>query len=545
MDILLLLGIAVFFGTLGGKIFQKLKIPQVVGYIVIGLVLGKSFFGIFNDATIEALNPFTSIALGIIGFLIGAELKLDIFKKYGRSIYSILLSEGFFTFFIVCAVVTLITKKLYLGLLFGALASATAPAATVDVLWEYKTRGPLTTTLLAIVALDDALALIIYGFASVFAKSLIVKEHLSVLHSIEMPFIEIGIASLIGITGGYILFRLIKFIRDKERILPFSLGIIILAVGLSNFFKIDLILSSMILGAVLSNLAPKESEEMFGAIKAFSPPIYVLFFAMVGARLDIRLFAQTSIAVLAVVYVATRTFGKMTGAFIGGLIGKAQKTVTRYLGLCLFSQAGVAIGLAISIHHNLSKVSPEAANIGLIVINVIAATTFIVQIIGPPSVKFAVKKAGEIGRDVTESDIIDSYKVSDLMRKDFPVIKEEMPLYSIVETFKHSDSYHICVVDKNKNLLGIISLGELRSTFMEQELDLNNLILAKDIAEPAARVLYAAQPLKEAIEIFRRKELDFLPVLKDAGSQELVGVMHYRSVMKNIDKELLARRGNL
>ena len=189
-------------------------------------------------------------------------------------------------------------------------------------------------------------------------------------------------------------------------------------------------------------------------------------------------------------------------------------------------------------------VGPEAAKIGLVVINVIAATTFIVQIIGPPSVKLGIKKAGEMWRDVTENDIIESYKVGDVMRKDFSVIKEEMPIYSIVDTFKNSDSYHICVVDKNKNLLGIISLGELRSAFMEQELDLNNLVLAGDMAEPATRVLYAGQPLKEAIEIFRRKELDFMPVLKDAASRELVGVTHYRSIMKKIDKELLSRRGN-
>jgi Kef-type K+ transport system membrane component KefB/CBS domain-containing protein len=544
MDILLLLGISIFLGTLGGRIFQKFKIPQVVGYIIIGLILGKSFFGIFHDKIIEALNPFTSIALGIIGFVIGSELKFDVFKKYGCSIYSILLSEGIFTFVVVGTVITLLTQKLYLGLLFGALASATAPAATVDVLWEYKSRGPLTTTLLAIVALDDALALIIYGFASVFAKALILKEHFSILHSIEMPFIEIGTASIIGITGGYALFKLISFIKDKARILPFSLGIIILTAGLSNFFKIDLILSSMILGATLVNLAPKESEEIFSSIKVFSPPIYVLFFIMVGARLDIKLFTQVSIVVIAVFYVLSRTFGKMAGAFLGGIIGRAQKVVTKYLGLCLFSQAGVAIGLAISIYHNLSMVGPEAAEIGLVVINVIAATTFIVQLIGPPSVKLGIKKAGEMWRDVTENDIIESYKVGDVMREDFSVIKEEMPIYSIVDTFKKSDSYHICVVDKNKDFLGIISLGELRSAFMEQELDLNNLVLAGDMAEPATRVLYAGQPLKEAIEIFRRKELDFMPVLKDAASRELVGVTHYRSIMKKIDKELLARRGN-
>ncbi len=545
MDILLLLGIAIFLGTLGGKIFQRLKIPQVVGYIVIGLLLGKSFFGFFQDRIIQTLDPFVSVALGIIGFIIGAELKADIFKKQGRPIYSILFGEGLFAFFTVTILVTLVTKKLYLGLLFGAIASATDPATTVNVLWEYKSKGPLTTTLLAIVALDDALALMIYGFASVFAKSLIMKEHLSILHSIGTPFMEIGISALIGISGGYILFHLIRLIKDKNLILPLSLGVIIAVVGLADFLKVDLILSSMILGVTLINIAPKEGGVVSESIKKFSPPVYILFFVLVGTRLDIKLFAQVSIAVLSVVYVLGRSTGKMLGAFLGGIVGKAQHVVTKYIGLGLFAQAGVAIGLAISVYHNLSKLGPGPTHIGFILINAIVATTFIVQIIGPPCVKLAIQKAGETGRAVTEEDIIESYKVNDLMGKDFDVIKEQTPLYSIVEIFKNSESYHICVVDNDNNLLGIISLGELRVVFHEQEDALDNLVVARDIAEPATTLLYADQPLKEAIDIFRRKELDFMPVLKDPSSRQLVGVMHYRSTMSNIEKELLSRQGNL
>ena len=319
---------------------------------------------------------------------------------------------------------------------------------------------------------------------------------------------------------------------------------IAIAIGLAAHFKVDLILTSLILGFTLTNIAPIESSEIFDAIKRFSTPIYVLFFVFVGARLDFNLIFSTSIGMIAVVYVLSRTFGKMSGSVLGGLIGGAQKSVTKYLGMCLFSQAGVAIGMAISIYQNLSHLGPEAASIGLTIVNVVVATTFVVQLIGPLCVRFAVSKAGEIGRDVNEEDVIDSYVVADLIEKDVPTIQEDAHLDALVEQIKKSESYDFCVVDRQKKLLGTISLGDLRDILLEQEVDLNVLIFAKDIAVPTARVITADRPLKEAIDIFRRKELDFLPVIKDEITHEFVGLIHYREAMAQVHKELLHRRGS-
>jgi len=321
MEILFLVGITMFLGTLGGKFCQHFKVPQVTGYILVGLLLGKHGLRFWSPEMVEQFAPITNLALGMIGFMIGSELKFDVFRKRGRSIYSILFCEVFVTFVVVSFFVTLLTQKLYMGILFGALASATAPAATVDVLWENKARGPLTATLLAIVALDDVFALVIYGFASVIAKSMITKEHFSLIHTIEMPFIDIGIAGIIGVAGAFTLFWLIRFIKDRERILPFSLGVIALAIGLATHFKVDLILSSLILGFTLTNIAPMESTEIFDTIKRVSAPIYVLFFVFVGARLDLALIFSAGIGMIAVVYILSRTFGKMSGSILGGLIG--------------------------------------------------------------------------------------------------------------------------------------------------------------------------------------------------------------------------------
>lgn len=543
MNVLLLLGVGIFFGTLGGRIFQRLKIPQVVGYIIVGLLLGQSFLGVLDIQILDLLDPLVSLALAIIGFLIGSELKIGLFKKYGKTIYSILLGEGLTTFLVVTILVWLLTKKFYFGIILGALASATAPAATVDVLWEYKARGPLTRTLFSIVALDDALALIMYGFASAFSRSLISKEHTSWLYKIEAPFLEIGLALIIGFFGGYLLSKLLGFIKERERILPFSLGVIILVAGISVFWKVDLILSSMVAGFILANLAPLDSKEIFEEIKRFATPIYVIFFVIVGARLDISLFFKAGIATLAIVYVLARTLGKMAGAYLGALIGKAQDAVRKYLGICLFSQAGVAIGLALSIYHNLSQLSPQAEAIGLVIINVITATTFIVQIIGPPAVKFAIQKAGETWRDITEEDIIATHKVSDYMLSAPPLVRQNTPLYHILETFKNSEIYYICVVDAEDKLQGLISLGDLREVFLEQDIQNSNIIIASDIMKPVVRYLTLSQPLQDAIYLFQRRELDFLPVVESGETMKLAGVMQYHSVMKKIQEELLTRRG--
>ena len=543
MQILAFIGMTIFLGTLSGKIFQKLRIPQVTGYIVAGLLLGPSVFNIWTPELIQMLSPLVNLALGIIGFMLGAELRFDLFRNRGRSIYSILFSQGILTFFLVTGSITLLTGKLYLGVLLGAIATATDPAATADVLWENKTRGPLTSTLLAIVALDDILALLIYAFAALFAKALISHNGLSLeplLHALK----EIGIGTSIGVFGGFILSRLIHFIKDRDRVLPFSFGMITLIIGLAVYFKIDLILASVLAGVTLANLAPVESDQIFKTIKNFSTPIYIVFFVLVGARLDFGMIAGAGVTMLLIVYIATRIAGKTFGSILGGVIGKAQSKVTRYLGFGLFSQAGVAIGMAISINHNLSHLGPDANALGVMIVNITVATTFIFQLIGPPCVRLAAARAGELWKNVTEEDIIASYKVSDLIEKNVPVIQEDTPLGTMVEQVKNSESYDFCVVDKENRLLGSISIGDLRDVLLEQGLELTQLVLAKDIAVPNAKVVVASRPLKEAIDVLKIRDLDFLPVVRDEESRKLVGLIHYKLVMSEVQKELLARREN-
>ena len=542
LNLLFLLGVAALAGTIGARVFQRLHIPQVVGSIVIGILIGGSGFNLINPEVVRSLAPFNIFALGIIGFMIGGELEYEIFKKHGRHFFTILLCEGLFAFGIV-AVLTSVGSYLFtgdwvgsisLGLVLGAIASATAPAATVDVLWEYKTRGILTRTVLAIVALDDGLALLIYGFASSTAGLLMAKADVSVLGSIFVPVWEILGAVVLGVAAGLLVIFALKYITDQDKILTLTIAAVLLVVGLSMILRVESILAAMLLGATLSNLQPRRSQGAFSVVEKFSPPIYVLFFVFVGARLEIGHVSGPVLAV-ALAYVLGRTAGKFSGSWFGAWISRSAATVRRYLGLCLFSQAGVAIGLSILASERFGE------TIGDSVILIVTVTTFVVQIFGPPMVKVAVKKAGEIGLNVTEEDLIKSYKVKDMMDSEPAIIRQDVLLDDILEVFSESDSVYYPVVDDKSRILGVITIADIKEMFANR--DVAAWLLAIDVAEPVVDKTTPETALEEAIDHMVRYHLEHLPVvLVDKGGDRLAGVLDHRKALRKISAEVLRRR---
>lgn len=536
-NILLLIGIGIFFGLGGGKIFQWLKIPQVVGYITIGVLLGDSFLGLFDTTLIENLTPVNSFALGLIGFMIGGELKLDIFRKYGKSFVTILLWEGLLTFVLVAAAATLFTGKLYIGILFGALATATAPAATVDVLWEYKSKGILTTTILAIVALDDGLALIVYGFASAFAKSLMTGGSFSFATGFVAPLKEISLALVLGAGLGYFLYRILLRIHEREHFLVLCIGAILTNAGLASLFELDLILSSMMMGGILANLSPKMGKIIMDEVKAFTPPIYVLFFVLVGARLHIDLLPKMGL--LGGLYVVVRMVGKVSGSYFGAVAAHADAVVKKYLGLTLFSQAGVAIGLAIAIDQSFGALGPEGKEVGQLVINVIAATTFIVQVIGPPCVKFGIAKAGEIGKDTTEEDVLTSCTVAQVMDSNVQTISSRQKLSDVMAVLRNSAHVHFPMINEDGAFQGVVSFQNVKGVMFNSEL--GDVLLAEDLVPDPVIHAYPDDPLKSAMDKFVFEKISFLPVLKSPTSKKLVGILHRRSAERFLKNRMLGK----
>jgi len=540
LNLALLFGLVVLAGTLGARLFQKLHIPQVVGCIVVGIILGDCL-RLITPRTIDALEPFTMFALGLIGFMIGAELRGDVFKKYGKQFFIILFSQGIGAFLLVAigasAVMWFLTRNLRIsiavGLVLGAIASATAPAATVNVLWEYKTRGPLTAAVLAIVALDDALALLLYRGAATGAKALMGTGHDSVLSTTLLLLGEIVGAVLLGFLAGVVLYFLLKFVRAEDKVLEFAIGCLLLVVGISMIPKIDPILPAMTLGITIANLMPRQSKGTFKLVEKFSPPIYTSFFVLAGAHMEFSRLAFW-VVIIIVVYGLCRAVGKVVGCWFGARYSGAPAVVRKYLGICLLPQAGVAIGLAILAGQQFN------AELGHTIIMVVMTATFLMEIIGPMLVKVGVKKAGEVGMNVTEEDLIKTYTVADVMDAKPTSIAQDLPLHQILEVFSASDSVYYPVIDSQSQIIGIITIADIKEMFASR--DVAGWLLACDVAEPVLDKTTPGKSLEEVIERMRRYDLGNIPVVAGDDSDELVGVLDYRKVLRKISAEVLHRR---
>jgi Kef-type K+ transport system membrane component KefB/predicted transcriptional regulator len=540
LNVVLLFGLIVLGGAFGARLFQRLRIPQVVGCIVVGILLGE-VLGVITPHTIEMLEPFMMFALGIIGFMIGAELRGEVFRKYGKQFFIILFSQGMGAFVLAAiggsVVAWFITgsvpESIAVGLVLGAIASATAPAATVNVLWEYKTKGALTTTVLAIVALDDALALLLYRGAATGAKALIGTGRSSVLGTTLILLGEIAGAIALGVLAGVLLYFLLKFVKADDKVLDFALASLLLVVGVSIIPGIDPILPAMTLGITVANLMPRQSKATFELVEKFAPPIYISFFVLAGAHMEFGRITSWMV-VMILVYVLCRAAGKITGAWFGGKWSQAPAVVRKYLGICLLPQAGVAIGLAILASQQFG---PE---LGHTIVIVVMTGTFLMEIFGPMLVKAGVKRAGEVGLNITEEDLIKTYTVADVMDSSPTSIKEDLPLQQILGVFSTSESVYYPVIDAQSRITGVITIPDIKEMFANQ--DVAGWLLACDVAEPVRDKTTPDEPLEEVIDQMRRYHLENVPVVAGKDKDELVGVLDYSKALRKISTEVLHRR---
>lgn len=536
----LLLGIVMFFGALGGRIFQKLHIPQVVGYIVIGILIGSSGLQILRPDTIKALDPVNTIALSFIGFLIGAELKISIIKKYGKQFIGILLGESITPFFVVSTLVTIVSYfflkdfkiAISFGLILGAICSATAPAATTDVLKEYKTKGPVTTTLLGIVAMDDAVALILYAIASTIVSPLLGGANVSFLQQFLIILKEIfGSIAIGSIFGALISFIIKNLMQDEGRVLSFAIGGLCLSTGICTLLHLNNILAAMSFGFFMVNFAPSKTKQVFNLVEKFTPPIYVLFFVLVGAKLNIW-DVKPMLGIIALVYIIGRSVGKTIGSMLGAKITKAPESVRKNLHWCLLSQAGVAIGLSISASNTFSD------SIGNQIILIITATTFIVQLIGPICVKQGIKRAGEIGLNIDENDILKSTKISDLTwgnekicsECSCAIVSETEQIHNILRKFEtHYIQTFVVISNETKKLIGIITLNHLKESLLLGEF--GDSLLAVDIMDKPNCTCDMNTSLPDLYKKFNKYDTEAIPIVdennKAIGVVEKFVVDHY------------------
>jgi Kef-type K+ transport system membrane component KefB len=539
LNILFIIGVAIFAGAVGAKIFRRFRIPQVVGCVAIGLIVGP-VLGIIPYEAVQVFDPINLFALGVIGFLVGAELKREIFVKFGKQVPIILLFEGV-TAFLLVGFLTFLAMRCFsswqtalaVGVVFAAICAATDPASTIAVLWEYKARGPLTAMLTAIVTLDDALALSLYAISISVVGIITGHQETGLLVTLARTIYEIFGALAIGAIAGIALGGLLKRISDPEKMLAFVLSTVLIILGTAIYLKIDVILAAMALGATIVNIRPKLAQSALVELHKFFAPVYILFFVLVGARVNFA-HANKEIWFLVAAYVLGSIGGKTFGAYLGGAVSHTVKTVRNYLGFCLYPQGGIAVALLIVASHRFSS------DISGLMLLVVIIGAFILQVIGPMGVKYGGGKAGELGLNVTEEDLIKSYKVGNVMEPDVPVIAAGASLSDVLEIVSNTTHPCYCVVDNLRKIIGVITLDGIRNIFVAREL--SEWLVALDIAEPIVEMVTPNTTLSEAIEMMERERIEYAVIVSSKQSREYAGVLDSRAMRRRLSAEVLSKQ---
>ena len=407
--ILLIVGFVIIAGFYLGKSTKLIKLPSIIGYMFLGLLLGPSLFNIIDHEMQEHLSFITEIALGFVALSIGLELSFNSLKKQGMGIVSIIFAESFTAFFVTLGGLYLLTNDLALSLIFASFAPASAPAGTVAIIKEYKAKGSLTKALYAVVGFDDGLAIIIFGFSAAIVRMLLMQdspgaEEVSFIQSMTPPVIEVILSLVIGAITAVIISLLTRKIKSKPELLILIVGFVLLSNGLCKVFHLSLILTNMVIGLIIVNTQRHELvHKIHEVLSDVMPLFFIMFFALAGANLHVSALPQ--LGLLGLVYIACRSIGLIGGARLGGMLGNVEPKIKKYVGMGILSQAGVAIGLALIVKQDfagLGKVVDVATGItsgdriGSIGITTITATCIFFEIIGPILTKVALTKAGEI-----------------------------------------------------------------------------------------------------------------------------------------------------
>ena len=383
--------VLLILGFLFSRAANKARLPRVTGYIIAGIIIGPSLLSVLKEHSLNQLDFMSQFALGIIALIIGAGLSLNLIKRLGFRLLTITLFESIGAFILVSVLLKLFGMPLPAVLPLAAIAAATAPAATVAVIREYRSSGPFTETTLAVVALDDAIAITLFGLI----MTLDVRHFASIggaaVSSIYSSFIEIVACFFVGCVLALIAHILIKLTREVSDVIIVVLGIVFLSITIASVVEISPLLTNMFLGMIIINISA-QNNEIIGNLEKMTPPLYCFFFVLAGAHLDFKVFASVGAVLVmwGVVFVLARLAGKISGSYIGGALSRSPDNIRRYLGLALAPQAGVAIGLSLLISRASGYFEFRS-----VILNITLMAVAINEIVGPLLTKYALFKAGE------------------------------------------------------------------------------------------------------------------------------------------------------
>ena len=398
--VLFAIGILLIAGYLLGKLAEKVKLPVITGYIVAGILLGESIGSVIEFKMVHSLRPITEVALGLIALAIGGEFSRAKLKIIGKEVLIIAIFQIVITFVLVSLVMILLGFNFEFSLLLGAIATATAPAATVAVVQNLRARGKFIDYLYGLVALDDAGSVILFAVIFAFIGTIIAKANGSSIASgimIANAFWEIILSLLIGFLGGYILHKATRKRQNKSEIMIISLGIVFITIGIAHPLHISPLITNITIGATLVNLSSK-NQRISRILGTLTPPIYAAFFAIAGTELQLGIFAKPQILLLGIAFVIVRMIGKYSGVYLGAISSKSDSNIKNYLGICMFPQAGVAIGLVLMIQASpiIANATPQIQNLAINMVNIIIFSVFVNELLGPPLSRLAIIKGAEL-----------------------------------------------------------------------------------------------------------------------------------------------------
>ena len=408
-QMLICLSIALIAGLLMSRLAKAVNLPAVTSYLVAGLLLGPFVLGRLGFSglgigfgsleQVEGYGVVTQVALGFIAFVIGNEFRLSSLRSMGQQAITVGIAQAVITTALVdvalVGVHLLFPQVLSLAsaITLGSIAAATAPAATLMVVKQYKAKGPLTHLLLMVVAIDDAVGLVLFS-ASYGVANALEQGHMDLLSVVVEPLMEILLSLLLGAVAGYLLNLLEVYFHSRSKRMSLSVAFVLLTVGVSMLevevggvrCGFSLLLVCMMTGTVFCNVCPT-SEELMDRLDRWVSPINILFFVLSGAELDLTILSNPLVLLVGVVYIASRSLGKISGACASCRATKCSPSIQKYLGITLLPQAGVALGMA-----------AEAAQLsdGHMVRNVVLFSVLVYELVGPTLTRMALTAAGEI-----------------------------------------------------------------------------------------------------------------------------------------------------
>ncbi|MGB9693644.1 MAG: cation:proton antiporter [Fervidobacterium sp.] len=392
METTLNFGLIILIGLLAAFLLRKLRVPDVLSYILVGAVLGKSLFSFISPQILQFQDAITNLTLGFIAFIIGESFRWKELKEIGTpgiivtTVQAVVTTLVVFLGFYILTLFNLIKtpSPTAVSIILAVTATATAPAATFMVLRQYKAKGPLTNYILLAVTLDDAIGIVFFDIALVIVKSILNGSKASISEAFLVSSKEIFISLILGALIGIILSIILRFLKHKDETLITPIAAVLIALGFAKQFNLSPLLINMVVGATLANVSKRESQ-IFPAVENWLPPLFLIFFILSGSTLDFRLITKGGIVILA--YVILRFIGKIYGCEIGARVTKAPINVQKYLGFAMLSQAGVAIGFSVLTKNTF----PSLSFINTFVLSAVA----IFEILGPFGTRFAITRANE------------------------------------------------------------------------------------------------------------------------------------------------------